>query len=281
MSQRFSSTLVLLCLLSSTVEAGGPWIRGFRKGFAQAGYSGLYYNGVFSPTGSEKPVYRNISDVTLQLYAEYGIAKGWEIRGVLPYKLLKTEPSTNLTLNPTPSGTLTAVGNIGLGLKRALLDGPVKLSVGVDALANTFTNNNRLGLRSGYEGWTVLPYLSLGSGGKRTYYYAEVGYGFMTQNYSNFLKLNGELGYRLHPRLWIAGTLDFRLPAKNGPFFNTEAYQFTGTYLNDQLFLGTGLKAAYDVVPDKLGFTASVIGAVAGENVPFSRSYNAGIFVKW
>ncbi|HLL94223.1 MAG TPA: hypothetical protein VK404_04540, partial [Spirosoma sp.] len=69
--------------------------------------------------------------------------------------------------------------------------------------------------------------------------------------------------------------------AKNGPFFNTEAYQFTGTYLNDQMFLGAGLKAAYDIIPDKLGLTASVIGALAGENVPFSRSYNASIYFKW
>lgn len=274
-------TLLMFMTLSTLSMAGGPWIRGYRKGFVQLGYSGLYYNAVFGPTGSELGVYRNTSDVTLQLYAEYGLAKGWEIRGVLPYKLLKTGPSTDRTANPVPAGTLTGFGNIGLGLKRAILDGPVKLSVGVDALASTFANNDRLGLRTGYEGFTVLPYLSVGSGGSRTYYFAEVGYGFMTQNYSNFLKLNGEYGYRLHPRLWVAGTLDFRLPAKNGPFFNTEAYQFTGTYLNDQMYLGAGIKAAYDIVPDRFGLTGSVIGALSGQNVPFSRSYNAGIFVKW
>ncbi|GAA4406438.1 hypothetical protein GCM10023187_25880 [Nibrella viscosa] len=275
--------IVFLVLLTgpSLVMAGGPWIRSYRKGFVQVGYSGLYYNSVFGPSGSELPVYRNISDVTLQLYAEYGIAKGWEIRGVLPYKLLRTGTSTNLSANPTPAGTLTGIGNIGLGVKRAILEGSARLSIGVDALANTVSNNDRLGLRTGYEGWTVMPYVSLGSGGTRTYYYAEAGYGFMTQNYSNFLKLNGELGYRIHPRLWVAGTLDFRLPAENGPFFNTEAYQFTGAYLNNQMFLGTGIKAAYDIIPDRVGLTASVIGALAGENVPFSRSYNAGIFIKW
>jgi len=280
MKTRLLSALLLLSLLSTIVEAG-PWLPGRKKGFLQIGYSGLYYNAVYGPTGTEQPSFRTTSDVTLQLYAEYGIAQKWAIRGVLPYKLLRTERSTNLGLNPSPAGTLTGIGNIGLGVKRALLDGPVKLSVGVDALANTFSNNNRLGLRTGYEGFTVLPYLSVGSGGKRTYYFAEAGYGFMTQNYSNFIKLNGELGYRVIPRLWVAGTLDFRVSAKNGPFFNTEAYQFTGTYLNDQRYLGAGLKGAYDIVPEKFGLTASVIGALAGENVPFSRSYNAGIFVKW
>ena len=281
MRRHLLRSLLLLILLPSLALAGGPWVRSPRKGFLQIGYSGLYYNAVLNTTGNEQPVFRNTSDVTLQVYAEYGFAPKWEVRAVLPYKLLKTGPSENTTVNPVGSGTLMGIGNLGLGVKRALLDGPVKLSVGVDALANTFTNNNRLGLRTGYEGFTVLPYLSVGSGGSRTYYFAEAGYGFMTQNYSNFLKLNGEFGYRLHPRLWMAGTLDFRLPAKNGPFFNTEAYLFTGTYLNDQMFLGAGLKAAFDVVPDKFGLTASVIGAVAGQNVPFSRSYNAGIFIKW
>ena len=272
---------LFLLTLPGLSLAGGPWIRGYRKGFVQLGYSGLYYNAVYGSTGAERAVFRNTSDVTLQLYAEYGIANRWEIRAVLPYKVLQTGTSTNLSVNPTPAGTLTGIGNIGLGVKRAVLDGPLKLSVGVDALANTFTNNDRLGLRTGYEGWTVLPYVSVGSGGNRTYYFAEAGYGFMTQNYSNFLKLNGEFGYRLHPRLWVAGTIDFRLSAKNGPFFNTEAYQSTGTYLNNQTYLGAGVKAAYDIVPDKFGLTASVIGALGGENVPFSRSYNAGIFIKW
>ena len=278
--RQFLVTLLILTGLP-LLTIGGPWLPGSRKGFAQIGYSGLYYNSVFSPSGSERAVYRNTSDVTIQLYAEYGISKNWSIRAVLPYKTLQTGPSTNLSANPVPAGTLTGVGNIGLGVKRALLDGPAKLTLGVDVLANTFTNSDRLGLRTGYEGWTVLPYLSLGAGSSRTYYFAEAGYGFMTQNYSNFLKVNGELGYKLLPRLWVAGTLDFRLPAKNGPFFNTEAYQFTATYVNDQMYLGTGLKALFDIVPDKFGLSASVIGALAGENVPFSRSYNAGVFIKW
>lgn len=279
MKTHLISTLLMLSFLSTTVQAGGPWIRGYRKGFVQFGYSGLYYNAVFGPTGSERAVYRNTSDVTLQVYAEYGIAKGWEVRGVLPYKLLRTSTSADRAANPVPAGTLSGIGNIGLGIKRSVVEGAV--SVGVDVLANTFTNNDRLGLRTGYEGWTVLPYVSVGFGGKRTYVYAEIGYGFMTQNYSNFAKINSEFGYRLHPRLWVAAVADFRLPTKSGPFFNTEAYQFTATYLNDQMYLGTGIKAAYDIVPDKIGLTASVIGALAGENVPFSRSYNAGIFIKW
>jgi len=281
MRQHSICLALLISLLSTTLHAGGPWVRGYRKGFLQIGYSGLYYNSVFGPSGSEQASFRNTSDVTWQLYTEYGFARGWEVRTVLPYKLLTTGISSNLSANPVPTGTLSGIGNIGFGLKRSIVDGPVKVSVGVDALANTVANNDRLGLRTGFEGWTVMPSLSLGAGGKRTYYYAEAGYGFMTQNYSNFLKVNGEFGYQLHPRLWIAGTLDFRLPSKNGLFANTEAYQFTATYLNDQRYLGTGVKAAYDFIPEKLGLTASVIGALAGENVPFSRSYNVGLFIKW
>jgi hypothetical protein len=93
--------------------------------------------------------------------------------------------------------------------------------------------------------------------------------------------LNGEAGFRLIPNLWAGVTLDFRLPERNGPFFNTQTYQYNATYLNDQQFLGLGVKAAYDLKPDRLGLSASVIGALASENVPFSRSYNAGIYIKW
>jgi hypothetical protein len=103
----------------------------------------------------------------------------------------------------------------------------------------------------------------------------------MTRNYSNFVKLNGEAGFKVLPRLWVAGTVDFRLPEKNGTFFNTDAYQNTATYLNNQKYLGLGLKAAYDLIPDRVGLSASIIGVLSGENVPFSRSYNAGIYFKW
>ena len=109
--RRFLLTALVLLSLSTLSMAGGPWIRSYRKGFLQLGYSGLYYNAVFGPTGSERAVFRNTRDVTLQLYAEYGIAKGWEIRGVLPFKLLKTGPSTDRMANPVPAGTLTGIGN--------------------------------------------------------------------------------------------------------------------------------------------------------------------------
>jgi hypothetical protein len=273
--------LFLLLAMYTPVWAGGPWVRSPGKGFAQLGYSGLYYNSVFNPLGTEASSFRSISDHTLQFYAEYGLAKGLEVRAVVPFKILSIGPSTNEQANPVSAGSLSGFGNLGLGLKMGLVDKAVKVSVGVDVLANTFTNNDRLGLRTGFEGWTLLPYLSVGSGTKRTYFYAEAGYGFMTQNYSNFVKLNGEAGFRLLPNLWAGVTLDFRLAEKNGPFFNTEAYQFNATYLNNQQFLGLGVKAAYDLKPERLGISASVIGALAGENVPFSRSYNVGIYIKW
>ncbi len=194
--------------------AGGPWIREFRKGFVQVGYSGLYYNAVFNPLGSEAPSYRDISDHTFQLYAEYGLGKKLELRAIIPFKKVSLGPSSNIQANPVAAGSLSGIGNIGFGLKRGLLDGNVKLSIGVDALANTFVNNDRLGLRTGFEGWTVLPYLSVGSGTKRTYYYLEAGYGFMTRNYSNFVKLNGEFGVKVLPRLWAGVTLDFQTTGK-------------------------------------------------------------------
>lgn len=277
----FFGLIGLFSVYSTTTVADGPAIRAHRAGLVQVSYAGQYYNSVFDATGSKNPVFSNTSTVTAQLYAEYGIAKRWEIRGMLPYSLLRTRTSTNLLANPGPAGTLTALGNIGLGIRRSLLDGPVQLTVGADALASTFTNNDRLGLRSGYEGWTVLPAVSVGYRSRRAYYGAEVGYGFMTKNYSNFLKLSGEAGYQLHPRLSVAGTIDARLSAKNGPFFNTEAYQFTATYLNNQQYVRAGLKATYTLIPDRLGLLLSVVGVLAGQNVSVAPTYTAGVFIKW
>lgn len=76
-------TLLLFAFLTVSIlpVLAGPWLPGARKGFVQLGYSGLYYNSVFGSNGSELVSFRNTSDVTLQLYAEYCIGEKWGIRG--------------------------------------------------------------------------------------------------------------------------------------------------------------------------------------------------------
>ncbi len=69
-----SMSILSLLLLPMLSQAGGPWVQAYKKGFVQVGFSGLYYNAVFAANGNERSVFRNTSDVTLQLYAEYGIA---------------------------------------------------------------------------------------------------------------------------------------------------------------------------------------------------------------
>jgi hypothetical protein len=42
-----------------------------------------------------------------------------------------------------------------------------------------------------------------------------------------------------------------------------------------------GIKWINDFVPEKYGFVLSVIGSLGAENIPFSRSYNLGVYQKF
>jgi hypothetical protein len=258
--------------------AGGPWVRARGKGFVQLSFTSLSYRAVYGPTGSEQAVYRAVGNRIGQIEGAYGLGKGWEVRAALPYAALRTGPSTDVAANPGPSGSVVGLGNVGLGLRRSLLNN--RLSIGIDTRANTFTNADRVGLRTGFEGWTILPHVAVGMSRNRVYAFAEVGYGLMTQNYSNFLHLTGEVGANPLRNLWLAGIVAHRQSATNGPFFNTEAYQFNGTYLNNQSYTNVGLRTYWQPVVAKIGLTASLIATLAGRNVPAAQAYTIGIYLK-
>ncbi|GAA4415586.1 hypothetical protein GCM10023187_46200 [Nibrella viscosa] len=75
--------------------------------------------------------------------------------------------------------------------------------------------------------------------------------------------------------------LDFRVPVRKGGVTDPEPYRYSATYLDEQMYLGVGAKASLELFPERPGKKASILGAAAAENVPFARSCNAGIYVRW
>jgi hypothetical protein len=245
-------------------------------GFIQAGYSGLYFDQVQYNGDLVNPDRRTV-DNTYQIYLDFGLLPNLGVTAVLPVKLY------TITENGETS-KFDGLGNLSFSLKYQL---PVKsssMAIGLTYEAETGAENLDLGLRTGFSASTFYPYFSIGGGTKKLYFYASSGLGLRTNKHSNFIRLSGELGYKIFRHGYLIGTLDFNQPIQdNSNFFLTdeEIFSKSASFLDRQSFNGAGLKFLYEFIPEKYGVTLSTIGALSSDNIPFSRSYNIGMFKKF
>jgi|GEM_PF-965216 hypothetical protein len=264
----------LLFFLSANGQS--PWVQQVNDGFIQAGYSGLYFDQV-RYNGDLVDPNRKTVDNTYQIYLDFGLLPNLGVTAVLPVKLY------TITENGETS-KFDGLGNLSFSLKYQL---PVKsssMAIGLTYEAETGAENLNLGLRTGFAASTFYPYFSIGSGTKKLYFYASSGLGLRTNRHSNFVRLSGELGYKIFRHSYLIGTLDFNQPIQDDSSFflaDEEIFSKSASFLDRQSFNGAGLKFLYEFIPEKYGITLSTIGALGSDNTPFSRSYNIGIFNKF
>ncbi|MFB0908996.1 MAG: hypothetical protein ACI9V1_000077 [Spirosomataceae bacterium] len=264
----------LLFFLSGKGQS--PWVQKVNDGFIQAGYSGLYFDQV-RYKGNLVDAGRKTIDNTYQLYLDFGLLPNLGVTAILPVK------NYTITENGETS-RFDGLGNLSFSLKYQLPTKSSSMAVGLTYEAETRAENLDLGLRTGFAASTFYPYFSIGSGTKKLYFYASGGLGLRTNKHSNFVRLSGELGYKIFKYSYLIGTLDFNRPIQNDSnFFLTddEVFSKSASFLDRQSFNGAGLKFLYEFVPEKYGVTISTIGALGSNNTPFSRSYNLGIFRKF
>jgi hypothetical protein len=268
---------ILVLLISHLSYSQSPWVKGKNKGYFQLGVSNISYNQVVY-NSNVLPALGDTRDFTAQLYGEYGLSKKLDATIVLPFKNIGYK-NTGGTINESISG----IGNTTFGLKYLLQDAKWKISTGIQFSANTITKNNAKGLRTGFDATTILPYVTIGSSSKKWYYYTNLGYGYMSNNYSDYIKIGAEVGYNFAPRAHVMLVSELKNNVAKENFYTTDniAYRGTATYLDRQNYIAIGLKLNYEFIPNKFGVNFAVIGAVSNENAPAAPSINFGIYTKF
>jgi hypothetical protein len=219
---------------------------------------------------------RQTVDQTYQAYLDFGLLPKVGITVAIPFKFYQVDAPT--------SGRHSGLGNTSISLKYQLSNKNATSAVGITYDARSQNINQELGLRSGFDAQTITPYFTIGSGTKKSYFYANIGYGIRTNNYSDFVRISGEFGYQIFRNAYLSGTIDLTNPVeKNSSFFVNDdpAFVASASFLDRQSFNGAGVKFLYEFVPERYGITLSSIGALGANNIPFSRSYNVGIYHKF
>ncbi|MCF8233251.1 MAG: hypothetical protein K9G67_04805 [Bacteroidales bacterium] len=276
--------------ISSFAYAGGPWIEGKGSGYFQLSYTYLKYdrllNGWNNPVSDLK---REVSDFTLQAYFEYGLTDRMQLNVVLPYKFLRTgdallkAPDDLYPADTVAAGTLNHFSNLSAGLKYLLLDKNLKVAAKFMVAANTSEYDSLTGLRSGYDAWYFAPSFSIGRGYPRSYYFAEMGFRFKTNNYSNDLLFAGEYGYRWglfgDAETWTIIALEAVIPSGKGGY-NDDRSGHTGLYMNEEGYISPGFK-----LNQQLGYglylNLAVYGAIWADHHGAAPTYNAGLAYKF
>ncbi|CAL2103772.1 conserved exported protein of unknown function [Tenacibaculum sp. 190130A14a] len=264
--------------VSFSVLAQSPWTKKKGEGYVQlsfttiSNYDQLYGNPDYATQ-------REITDNTLQLYAEYGLSDKTTLIGNIPLKLIQTGDAVATTPIITEESK-TTLGNIQLGIKHNFINKKWLLSGQLTVEANTSSYEAASGLRSGYDAWSFTPLVIAGRGFDNWYVQAFTGFDIRTNDYSSNYKLGGEVGYKAIDWLWIAGFLDGVMSLKNGDLIQPIQNIATGLYVNDQSYAAFGLKLIGEF-NDKFGANLGFGGAFSGRNVPKKPAISFGLYHKF
>jgi hypothetical protein len=275
--------LMLILFTPAWIFAGGPWTQPAGSVYSQVSFTGiLSYDRLYSEDGSGITLNRNVSDITLLGYIEYGLTDKLTLIGHVPYKMVKTDEDINADgefLNTLESGSLSGFGNPSLAAKISLIRGTVLVSGQIGFDARMVTRKRHTGLRTGYSAWSLTPAVIAGGGTKRFYVFAEGGVRLRSNDYSHDFMADIESGYLLFGRLWLAGAVDILQTISDGTRAADDSEQ-TGLYTDGQEYFAYGFKVILPISRE-WGINASTFSAGSGQFVPKSAPFTLGIYYKW
>jgi len=258
--------------------AQSPWTQEKGKFYTQFSFTTIAnYDEVFGDP--EYKTDREITDNTLQLYGEYGITSKTTLLVNLPIKLIKTGDAVNGSAFITEDSK-TAFGNISLGLKHQFYNKKWIISGQLNVEANTGTFEAASGIRTGQDAWTFTPTLNIGRSFEKFYVQAFTGFDFKTNTYSNNFKIGGEIGTKVHAKIWLIGFVDIVNSFNDGDV-NLPLSNFgTALYINNQEYGAFGLKAVGEF-NKSFGGVLSFGGAFSGNNVAKQAALTVGVYHKF
>jgi len=281
MKKQIPYIIIALIYFTFPTHAQSPWTKKKSEIYTQFGGTIISsYNQIYG--NPEYFTHRTITDNTFQLYGEYGVSDKTTLLLNIPYKYIKTGKLSNKTeFDPsaTTAETVTAFGNVEMGVKHNFYNKKWIVTGQFSLELNTSNYYGSSGIRTGYDAFTFTPLINTGRNFKNFYIQAFTGFNIRTTNYSSNFKIGGELGSKISKRFWLMGFLDFVVSLNNGDFEVPLQNSLTALYVNNQEYYGFGIKTIGEITP-KIGFIAGLGGAFHANNVAKEVAINFGMYYK-
>jgi hypothetical protein len=274
--KNFYTIIALFCL--GIVSAQSPWTQEKGKFYTQLSFTTISnYDEIFGDPDYQTD--REITDNTLQLYGEYGISNNTTLIVNLPLKLISTNDIVGGSAFITEDSK-TAFGNISVGIRHQFYKEKWIISGQLDIKANTSTFEIASGIRTGEDAWSFTPTLNLGRSFDKFYIQAFTGIDLRTDNYSNNFKVGGEIGTKVHSKIWLIGFVDIVKSFNDGDVNLPLSNLATALYVNDQEYGAFGLKAIGEI-NDSFGGIVTFGGAFSGNNVAKQAALTFGLYKRF
>lgn len=274
-------TKLIVFFFSLTAFSQSPWTPKKGNAYTQLSFTSIAnYNTLFGDPDYNTE--REITDQTLQFFAEYGLTDKTSLLLNIPFKMIETGALDTQIFRPasTTSATENTLGNIKFGIKHNFYNKKWVVSGQFSIEANTSSFDAVSGIRTGYDAWTFTPMFLAGRGFGKTYVQGFIGANVRTNDYSSNFRIGGEVGKKLGKSIWLIGFLDVSTSFKNGDIVLPNENLVTGLYVNDQEFAAFGLKAIGEIT-NNFGITAGYGGAFSGNNVAKQAALTFGLYQKF
>ncbi len=277
----------MLCLLFGPLQAQSPWVPGQGNGLLSTNLSAILpYNATFNAGGEDRLYNKQVLDMTLGIYGEYGVTERLAFIGNLPLKYLSTtaysgESCSTCAFTAT-EGNIAGLANTTFGAKYVLYNKGLIVSSQFTIDAPTGRFDNATALRTGYNDWGFTPMVSIGAGLGNAYVYGYGGLQFTTGNISHGTNSGFEAGYGFFKkRFYLAVGSNVRLSLNNVP--NTEPIDniYNALYVNNQEWVSMYVKLLYMLKTDQTGIQFVFGGAPYANQSAIAPSLNIGFFNKF
>lgn len=283
---RLLTALVILLLAVADMHAGGPWLLKKKAGFfqAQTTITAYPYNSLLTGTSIRETqgINREVWHVDYGLYGEYGLSDKFNIMASIPFKHARTGARTDSLYDPVllDSGSINGLGNLGFGLKYGLVDKNVKVALSAQANLNTASEKLDQGLATGFlaNSFGLFAHVG-GSLNSKWYLFGELGFLKYTNDYSDVIQGQIEVGRTLGKSLTVMLSTSIRQSLENGSFDDSTLLQ-TGLFADDQEWIGSSVKLNYQSKNKwgaSLGFP---LVPVQFNNIGFAGAVSLGAYVK-
>ncbi|MFK7932868.1 MAG: hypothetical protein AB8G22_05120 [Saprospiraceae bacterium] len=216
MFTKYHLTVIALFSLYIPLQAQSGWAQEKGSLYTQAAVSYYSSNQFYGTQGQLFAGENTFSNASLNFYGEYGITN--QLTAIADIPVLRSNQFSN-------TESVLGLGDLRLGLKYQLTKAfPIALSIAAEIPTNdgiqfAFTNElNELGVRERinlptsdgeFNIWSTLAISQSFAGGKAYgSLYGQVN--FRTQDFSNQLKIGGELGYKVIPPLYLMARLSIQ-----------------------------------------------------------------------
>lgn len=271
------STLFITILLVSDSFAQ-VWTLHKNEKYINLSYSSSLYDKGFDSAGEVISLPVEISDRTIQLFAQYGLTEKITLQVKVPYKILSSEGDlavfNAIEGNYLETGKLNYFGNIEAGALYKFVDDKPMVSISFFVDANTIDYNYLTGLQTGLNSFGFKPGAGVGWSFDKTWLSYYLGGDMRTNNYSSAIVSDLELGFKPAPYLFAAADVFVKRSLKNGKDCDC-TNQYTALYLNEQEYFAFALKAGF-IVKD-WGFNFGYNTAAAASNLPAAGILTFGL----